>query len=182
VRSPLRQRRPGNDLCDLSWSYLYSYLNQTRSSRHLEARCRRIGHLYPDHKTIAEFRRMHLDAAVGAGAELVHFCTWLRIHSWGLDRHRWLKSSVLWPASTAFRERLISQHYLDSIEKLDQEATMKHRSVYRPDCWFLCLCVRPLYLRAISKLPLTRVCIVRRAVALNVAIAVASHPWLRLQK
>jgi transposase len=61
--------RPGYDPHDLLRLYLYGYLNQIRSSRRLEAECRRnvelmwlLGLLYPDHKSIAEFRRMHRDA------------------------------------------------------------------------------------------------------------------------
>ena len=56
--------RPGYDPRDLLKLYLYGYLNQIRSSRRLEAECRRnvelmwlLGRLYPDHKSIAEFRR-----------------------------------------------------------------------------------------------------------------------------
>src|ERR1700685_4850497 len=72
--------RPGYDPRDLLKLYLYGYLNQLRSSRRLEAECRRnvelmwlLGRLYPDHKSIAEFRRMHRDAVTAAGAELVRF-------------------------------------------------------------------------------------------------------------
>jgi transposase len=61
--------RPGYDPRDLLKPYLYGYLNQLRSSRRLEAECHRnvelmwlLGRLYPDHKSIAEFRRMHRDA------------------------------------------------------------------------------------------------------------------------
>jgi transposase len=72
--------RPGYDPRDLLKLYLYGYLNQIRSSWRLEAECRRkvelmwlLGRLYPDHKSIAEFRRMHRDAVTAAGAELVRF-------------------------------------------------------------------------------------------------------------
>ena len=72
--------RPGYDPRDLLKLYLYGYLNQLRSSRRLEAECRRnielmwlLYRLYPDHKTIAEFRRMHREAVTAAGAELVQF-------------------------------------------------------------------------------------------------------------
>ena len=51
--------RPGYDPRDLLKLYLYGYLNQIRSSRRLEAECRRnvelmwlLGRLYPDHKSI----------------------------------------------------------------------------------------------------------------------------------
>jgi transposase len=66
--------RPGYNPRDLLKLYLYGYLNQIRSSRRLEAECRRnvelmwlLGRLYPDHKSIAEFRRMHRDAVTAAG-------------------------------------------------------------------------------------------------------------------
>ena len=72
--------RPGYDPRDLLKLYLYGYLNQIRSSRRLESECRRnvelmwlLGRLYPDHKSIAEFRRMHCDAVTAAGADLLRF-------------------------------------------------------------------------------------------------------------
>jgi len=84
--------RPGYDPRDLLKLYLYRYLNQIRSSRRLEAECRRnvelmwlLGRLYPDHKSIAEFRRMHRDAVTAAGAELVRFA-----RSCGLIRGEWI--------------------------------------------------------------------------------------------
>lgn len=70
--------RPGYDPRDLLKLYLYGYLQQVRSSRRLEAECRRnvevmwlLGRLQPDHKSIAEFRRMHSQPVTEAGAELV---------------------------------------------------------------------------------------------------------------
>jgi len=70
--------RPGYDPRDLLKLYLYGYLQQIRSSRRLELECRRnielmwlLGRLAPDHKTIAEFRRMHREGVTAAGAELV---------------------------------------------------------------------------------------------------------------
>src|SRR2546430_16031067 len=69
--------RPGYDPRDLLKLYLYGYLHQMRSSRRLEAECRRnvelmwlLGRLYPDHKSIAEFRRTDREAVTAAGAEL----------------------------------------------------------------------------------------------------------------
>ena len=107
--------------------YLYGYLNQIRSSRRLEAECRRnvelmwlLGRLYPDHKSIAEFRRMHRDAVTAAGAELVRFA-----RGCGLIRGEWIAidgtefRAVASIDST--RERLALQRYLDSIQKADEE-------------------------------------------------------------
>jgi transposase len=119
--------RPGYDPRDLLKLYLYGYLNQIRSSRRLEAECRRnvelmwlLGRLYPDHKSIAEFRRMHRDAVVAVGAELVRFA-----RGCGLIRGEWIAidgSKFRAVASIdSTRERLTLQRYLDSIEKADEE-------------------------------------------------------------
>jgi transposase len=119
--------RPGYDPRDLLKLYLYGYLNQIRSSRRLETECRRnvelmwlLGRLYPDHKSIAEFRRMHRDAVTAAGAELVQFAK-----SCGLIRGEWIivdgsKFRAVSSIDTA-RERFQLQRYLDSMEKADQE-------------------------------------------------------------
>jgi transposase len=119
--------RPGYDPRDLLKLYLYGYLNQIRSSRRLEAECRRnvelmwlLERLYPDHKSIAEFRRMHRDAVIAAGAELIRFA-----RSCGLIRGEWIAidgSKFRAVASIdSTRERLALQRYIDSIEKADEE-------------------------------------------------------------
>jgi transposase len=119
--------RPGYDPRDLLKLYLYGYLNQIRSSRRLEAECRRnvelmwlLGRLCPDHKSIAEFRRLHRDAVTAAGAELIRFA-----RSCGLIRGEWIaidgsKFRAVASIDSA-RERLALQRYLDSIEKADEE-------------------------------------------------------------
>jgi transposase len=119
--------RPGYDPRDLLKLYQYGYLNQIRSSRRLETECRRnveliwlLGRLFPDHKTIAEFRRMHRDAVTAAGAELVRFAK-----SCGLIRGEWVAidgSKFRAVASIdSVRERLALKRYLDSLEKADGE-------------------------------------------------------------
>src|ERR1700744_2585679 len=119
--------RPGYDPRDLLKLYLYGYLNQIRSSRRLQAECRRnvelmwlLGRLYPDHKSIAEFRRMHRDAVTAAGAELIRFA-----RSCGLIRGEWIaidgsKFRAVASIDTV-RERLALQRYLDGLEKADEE-------------------------------------------------------------
>jgi transposase len=91
--------RPGYDPRDLLKLYLYGYLNQIRSSRRLEAKCRRnvelmwlLRRLYPDHKSIAEFRRMHRDAVTAAGARTCPLREELRSDTWRVDRYRRLKA------------------------------------------------------------------------------------------
>jgi transposase/IS5 family transposase len=119
--------RPGYDPRDLLKLYLYGYLNQIRSSRRLEVECRRnvelmwlLGRLYPDHKSIAEFRRMHRDAIAAVGAELVRFA-----RSCGLIRGEWIaidgtKFRAVASADSV-RERQALEKYLESMENADAE-------------------------------------------------------------
>jgi transposase len=120
--------RPGYDPRDLLKLYLYGYLHQLRSSRRLEAECRRnvelmwlLGRLYPDHKSIAEFRRMHRDAVTAAGAQLVRLA-----RSVDLVRGEWIAidgSKFRAVASAhSVRERQALEKYLDSCEKADEES------------------------------------------------------------
>jgi transposase len=66
---------------DLLKLYVYGYLNQIRSSRRLEREANRnievlwlINRVRPSFKTIAEFRRAHVQALVGACGAFVAFC------------------------------------------------------------------------------------------------------------
>lgn len=119
--------RPGYDPRDLMKLYLYGYLQQIRSSRRLEAECRRnveviwlLGRLAPDHKSIAEFRRLHRDALTEAGAELVRFA-----RSVGLVRGEWVAidgskfQAVASARSVAERESM--KRYLDAVEAGDEQ-------------------------------------------------------------
>jgi transposase len=119
--------RPGYDPRDLLKLYLYGYLHTIRSSRRLEAECGRnvelmwlLGRLYPDHKSIAEFRRMHAEAVTNAGAELVRFA-----RSCGLIKGEWIAiDGTKFRAAASvdsLRERDALRRYLDSMEKADQE-------------------------------------------------------------
>jgi transposase len=119
--------RPGYDPRDLLKLYLYGYLHQMRSSRRLETECRRnvelmwlLERLYPDHKSIAEFRRMHRAAVTAAGAELIQFA-----RSVGLIRGEWIAmdGSKFRAASSArsVLDREALQRYLDQMEAADTE-------------------------------------------------------------
>ena len=131
---PADTGRPGYDPRALLKLYLYGYLNQIRSSRRLEVECRRnvevmwlLERLYPDYKSIAEFRRMHREAVTSAGAELVRFAK-----SCGLIRGEWVavdgsKFRAVASVDTA-RERFQLQKYLDSMEKLDGEQSPEFNS------------------------------------------------------
>jgi Transposase domain (DUF772) len=108
-----------------------------RSSRKLEAECRRnvelmwlLGRLYPDYKSIAEFRRLHREAVTAAGVELVRFA-----QSCGLIRGEWIaidgtKFRVVSSADSVC-ERQALERYLESMEKAgeEQQATIDPSAV-----------------------------------------------------
>lgn len=119
--------RPGYDPRDLLKLYLYGYFQQIRSSRRLESECRRnielmwlLGRLAPDHKTIAEFRRLHRDGVTAAGAELVRLA-----RSVGLVKGEWIAidGSKFHTVSSArsVREREALERYLEQLEQTDQQ-------------------------------------------------------------
>jgi transposase len=119
--------RPGYDPRDLLKLYLYGYLQQVRSSRRLEAECKRnvevmwlLGRLEPDHKSIAEFRRLHLEGVIAAGAELVRFA-----RSVGLVRGEWVAidgSKFQAVASArAVAERESMKRYLEAVDRGDEQ-------------------------------------------------------------
>lgn len=119
--------RPGYDPRDLMKLYLYGYLQQIRSSRRLESECRRnielmwlLGRLAPDHKTIAEFRRLHRDGVTAAGAELVRLA-----RSVGLVKGEWIAidGSKFQAVSSirSVREREALEHYLEQLEQSDRQ-------------------------------------------------------------
>lgn len=119
--------RPGYDPRDLLKLYIYGYFHQIRSSRRLEAECRRnvevmwlLERLYPDHKSIAEFRRMHREAVMQAAADLVGFAR--RV---GLVRGEWvtIDGSKFRAVASAdsVREKEAMARYLDQLERADEQ-------------------------------------------------------------
>jgi transposase len=124
---PAETGRPGYDPRGLLKLYLYGYLQQIRSSRRLESECRRnielmwlLGRLAPDHKTIAEFRRMHREGVTAAGVELVRLA-----RSVGLVKGEWvaIDGSKFHTVSSerSVREREALEHYLEQLEQTDQQ-------------------------------------------------------------
>jgi transposase len=119
--------RPPYDPRDLLRLYLYGYLHQIRSSRRLEDECQRnievmwlLGRLAPDHKSIAEFRRLHRDAVTSAGTELIRFA-----RSVGLVRGEWVaidgsKFRAV-SSSESVHERRMLERYLERMEQADAE-------------------------------------------------------------
>lgn len=119
--------RPGYDPRDLLKLYVYGYLQRVRSSRRLENECRRnvevmwlVNRLIPDHKSIAEFRRIHSEAITQAGTELICFARCL-----GLIRGEWVAvdGSKFRAVSSvgSVREREAVKRYLESLESGDQD-------------------------------------------------------------
>lgn len=73
---------------------------------------------YPDHKSIAEFRRVHRDAVTSAGAALVRFA-----QSCGLIKGEWVAiDGTKFRAVSSVGERQALERYLDSCEQADEEA------------------------------------------------------------
>ncbi|MET3352819.1 IS1182 family transposase [Xanthobacter autotrophicus] len=73
--------RPGYHPDDMLRLYIWGYLNQIRSSRHLERACVRdlealwlLRQLAPDYRTIAAFRHDNPEAIVAASAAFIQFC------------------------------------------------------------------------------------------------------------
>ena len=119
--------RPGYDPRDLLKLYLYGYFQRIRSSRRLEAECRRnvelmwlVGRLVPDHKSISEFRRLHREAITAAGVELVKLA-----RSVGLIGGEWvgIDGSKFRAAASfrAVRERKDLEQYLAEMEAAEKE-------------------------------------------------------------
>jgi transposase len=73
--------RPGFHPGDMLRLYIWGYLNQVRSSRHLERACARdleaiwlLRQLAPDYRTIAAFRHDNPEAIVATSAAFIEFC------------------------------------------------------------------------------------------------------------
>ena len=127
---PAETGRPGYDPRDLLKLYLYGYFVQVRSSRRLEAECRRnvevmwlLGRLQPDYKSIAEFRRMHCQAVTEAGAELVRFARsvgLVRGETVAIDGSKFRAVS----SAKSVREREAVKRYLEQLDVADEQEEM----------------------------------------------------------
>ena len=121
--------RPPYDPADLLKLYVYGYLHRVRSSRRLEAECRRnvevmwlLGRLIPDHKTIAEFRRTEGEGLKSVCAGFVSF-----LREAGLVRGEWVAidgskfqavaSGKSVPSIEALQRQV--EQYLQSLEQAD---------------------------------------------------------------
>lgn len=134
---PAETGRPGYDPRDLLKLLSYGYFQQLRSSRRLEAESRRnvevmwlLHHLTPDHKSIAEFRRLNGEAIARATGELVKFAK-----SVGLVKGEWVvidgSKFAAVSSSDSVREREAVTRYLEQVEKNDasEEAEINQAAV-----------------------------------------------------
>lgn len=142
---PAATGRPGYDPGDLLRLYLYGYLNQVRSSRRLERECARnvelmwlLNRLAPDHKTIAEFRRVNAGAFKAVCRAFVRFCAEAKLigGQWvAIDGSKFQavasKRAVL--SEPKLREELKSidrqvQAYLEALDGADEAEGSEARS------------------------------------------------------
>lgn len=137
--NPQGRGRPGYHPADLLKLYVYGYLNQLRSSRRLEAECRRnleviwlMRELKPDFKTIADFRKDNAVAFKAVVREFMRLCRQLDLFGGQLlaiDGTK-LKASNARDQNWS-RKKLDKQlakaeakleEYLEALEQADKEA------------------------------------------------------------
>lgn len=130
--------RPGFHPADMLRLYIWGYLNQVRSSRHLERACARdlealwlMRRLNPDYRTIAAFRHDNPEGIVAASAAFVQFCRDKGLISGrtvALDGTK--MRAVASPKNIAGAERLARDlahtqreiaYYLDRLDVIDEQ-------------------------------------------------------------
>jgi transposase len=129
--------RPGFHPADMLRLYVWGYLNQVRSSRHLERACVRdlealwlMRRLAPDYRTIAAFRHDNPEAIVRADAAFVQFCREGLVggHTVALDGTKMRAAAS--PKNIAGAERLTRDlahtereiaYYLDRLDAIDEQ-------------------------------------------------------------
>lgn len=124
---PAETGRPGYDPRDLLKLLAYGCFLQIRSSRRLEAETGRnvevmwlLNRLRPDHKSIAEFRRLNAEAIAKVTGELIQLAREAKLVNgeWGvMDGSKFAAAS----SKGAVRERDQVARYLEQLEKNDAE-------------------------------------------------------------
>lgn len=134
--APAHTGRPSYAPDDLLKLYLYGYWNRLCSSRKLELECRRnlevmwlLGRLSPDHKTIAEFRRVNPKALRNACAAFVRCLREMKVSSAeepvvAIDGSKFkacaARGSVVNAEQLAKRQRKVERQINDYLEELDR--------------------------------------------------------------
>jgi transposase len=119
--------RPGYDPRDLLALILYGCTQQTRSSRRLEAETHRnvevmwlLQGLTPDHKSIAEFRRLNARGIAAVGGQFLQMARAAKLinEHWSvIDGSKFAAAS----SKGAVREREAVARYLEQLEKNDAQ-------------------------------------------------------------
>lgn len=133
---PADTGRPSYAPDDLLRLYLYGYWNRVRSSRKLEAECRRnlevmwlLGQLAPDHKTIAEFRRVNAVPFRTACSRFVQFLREAKLVGCeepvvAIDGSKFkacaAKNSVVDAEQLAREQKRIDQRIAEYLQELDE--------------------------------------------------------------
>lgn len=122
---PADTGRPGYDPRDLLGLLLYGCTQQIRSSRRLEAETQRnvevmwlLHGLRPDHKSIAEFRRLNGSGIAAVGGEFLSFARAAKLLNpqWSvIDGSKFAAAS----SKNAVREREAMARYLEQLETHD---------------------------------------------------------------
>ena len=129
--------RPSYNPSDLLKLYVYSYLNQVRSSRKLEKECHRnvevmwlLKKLAPDFKTIADFRKDNVDCIKGVFKEFVYLCRRLNLYGAQLvaiDGTKFKavnsKSNNLNEKTVALRLKQTEEKIAEYLKEMDQNDT-----------------------------------------------------------
>lgn len=129
-----RTGRPPFDPADLLKLYLYGYLHRIRSSRRLEAECRRnielmwlLGRLVPDHKTIANFRRDNHRGFTALCKSFVRFCRKAGLIAGDLvaiDGSKFQavasRRQLITPASLARQEKALEARIAEYLTQMDE--------------------------------------------------------------
>lgn len=135
---PKEKGRPPFNPGDLLKLYLYSYLNQTRSSRRIERESQRnvevmwlVGKLTPDHKTIADFRRDNGKGIQAVFRQFTVMCRRLGLYGGQLvavdgskfkavnSRNRNYTKSKLEKLNQRTEEKI--QRYLEELDRADEQ-------------------------------------------------------------
>ncbi len=125
--------RPPYDPADLLKLYLYGYLHRIRSSRRLEAECQRnvevmwlLGRLAPDHKTIADFRRLNHKGFTALCRAFVQFCRRAGLVAGELvaiDGSKFqavaARRQLVTPARLAKQEKALEARIADYLQQMD---------------------------------------------------------------
>src|SRR5208337_3568669 len=117
--------RPSYDPSDLLKLYVYSYLNQVRSSRKLEKECHRnveviwlMKKLAPDFKTIADFRKNNVDCIKGVFKEFVYLCRSLDLYGAQLVAIDGTKFKAVNSKSNNLNEKTVALRLKQTEEKM----------------------------------------------------------------